>query len=477
MPTTQTGTIVKPNNRIKMKTNRNIFSAVAVLSLVAVTSCGVYTKYETPTNTAITKSYVEAREATQDDTTSFGNLKWEEVFTDPVLQDYINRALANNLTIEDARLNVELANTQLKGARLAFFPSVALSPNGAGASYAGSAMNWSYTIPLTVSWEVDIFGKLLNNKRSAQVSVEAAEDYAQAVRSQIIASVANTYYAIASVESQLALSRNTAMLWQKSVSTMQDLFDAGRTNKAAVVQFQASYQSVLASITDLEVTRVKLNNTMSILLGTMPQEYPVAADATLNVPQMLIPGVPMYYLANRPDVNAAERGLATAFYATNSARAAFYPGLTITANGGFTNLLGSIVRNPGDWFVQLAGSLVAPIFSRGQNIAKLEAAKIGQEQAMNKFEATVLSAAAEVSEALTVYEKAGERAGYLAKQIDALQQSVEVTNDLMVYSNGTYLEVLTAQQSLLQAQMNQLSCQLTRAQAVVNLYQSMGGGR
>ena len=465
------------NYYTKMKSNIIFNSAAVALAVFLTTSCGIYKKYETPTDTALTKAYVEARQETQGDTASFGNLRWEEVFTDPVLVDYINRALANNLTLDDARLNVELARTQLKGAKLAFFPSVALSPNGAGASYAGSSMSWTYQIPMTVSWEIDIFGKLLNSKRSAQVSVESSEYYAQAVRSQIISAVANTYYAIASVESQLALSRNTAQLWQKSVQTMQDLFDAGHTNKAAVVQFDANYQSVLASITDLEVTRVKLNNTMSILLGTMPQECPVSADATLAVPDMLIPGVPMYYLANRPDVNAAERGLASAYYATSSARAAFYPGLTITANGGFTNLLGSIIKNPGDWFVQLAGSLAAPLFARGQNIARLEAAKINQLKAMNTFESTVLSAASEVSEALTVYEKSGERSVYLSKQIADLEESVDITNDLLVYSNGTYLEVLTAQQSLLQAQMNLLACQLTRAQAVINLYQSMGGGR
>lgn len=459
-----------------MKTDILLRSISAGLILMSVSSCGIYKKYETPTDTMLTKAYVEARQNNAD-TASFGNLRWEEVFTDPVLADYINRALANNITLNDARLNVELARTQLKGAKLAFFPSVALGPNGAGASYAGNAMSWTYQIPLTVSWEVDIFGKLLNNKRIAAVGVESAEYYAQAVRSQIIAAVANTYYAIASVESQLALSRNTARLWAQSVETMRTLFEAGTTNKAAVVQFEANYQSVLASITDLEVTRVKLNNTMSILLGTMPQECPVSADATLNLPEILVPGVPMTYLANRPDVNAAERGLASAYYTTSSARAAFYPGLTITANGGFTNLLGSFIKNPGDWFVQLAGSLAAPLFSRGANIARLEAAKIGQRQAMNKFESTVMSAAAEVSEALTTYEKAGERASYLDKQIEALQKSVEYTNDLLVYADGTYLEVLTAQQSLLQAQMNSLSCQLTRAQAVINLYQAMGGGR
>jgi NodT family efflux transporter outer membrane factor (OMF) lipoprotein len=456
---------------------QNIYIGAACVALAAMTtSCGIYKKYETPQNTALTQAYVEARDA-QVDSTALGNLLWEDVFTDPVLADLINRALVNNTSLKNAQLNVEMAQAQLKGAKLAYFPSLAISPNGAGASYAGSNISWSYTIPATLSWEVDIFGKLLNSKRSAAVAVETSEAYAQAVRSQIICGVANTYYAMSSVESQLALARNTARLWEKSVQTMRDLKDGARVTEAAVVQSDANYQSVLASITDLEVSRHELDNTMSLLLNTMPQHWNVAADKILDLPAQVSGGVPMTYLAMRPDVYAAERGLATAYYATSSARAAFYPGLTITANGGFTNLLGSVIKNPGEWFYTIAGSLVAPIFSRGQNITRLKVAKLQQEQAMNNFESTVLSAAGEVSNALTVYEKAGERAVYLDKQVDNLTKSVDYTNDLLVYSNGTYLEVLTAQQSLLSAQMGRISCDLTRTQAVINLYQAMGGGR
>ena len=149
------------------------------------------------------------------------------------------------------------------------------------------------------------------------------------------------------------------------------------------------------------------------------------------------------------------------------------------ANGGFTNLLGSMVKNPGDWFYQLAGSLVAPLFSSGQNIARLQGAKAQQQQAMNNFEYTLLSAAAEVSDALTVYEKSIEKSGLLEKQVADLEKSVEYTRDLMLYSTGTtnYLEVLTAQQGLLQAQIGQINTELARANAVINLYQALGGGR
>ena len=460
---------------------RNIVRAAVVMTVLTATmsSCHIYKKYETPTSTALTKAYAEARE-TAVDSAAFGNLLWENVFTDPMLAQLIERALENNTNLENARLNVDIARANLRGARLSYLPSVALTPNGAGASYAGSDINWTYSLPAQLSWEIDIFGKLLNSNRGAKAALLQSEAYAQAVRSQIISAVASTYYSIAAVRNQLELSRTTSELWKETVSTMRDLKEAGRgVTEAAVVQSAANYYSILGSITDLETSLDRLNNTMSLLVNTMPQEWAVADRVDLKVPAIIREGVPMVELACRPDVQAAEQSLAAAYYATNSARAAFYPGLTITANGGFTNLLGSMVKNPGDWFYQLAGSLVAPIFSRGQNIARLQGAKAQQKQAMNNFEYTLMSAAAEVSDALTVYEKSMEKSGFLTEQVDNLEKSVEYTRDLLIYSTGTtnYLEVLTAQQSLLQAQISQINTDLARANAVINLYQALGGGR
>ena len=447
--------------------------APAVLSL---SSCHIYKKYETPDQTALTAEYKQARES-QIDSAAFGNLLWEDVFTDPMLADLINQALANNTSVRNAQLNVQMAQAQLQGARLSYLPSLALTPNGAAASYAGSDLSWTYSIPASVSWEVDIFGKILNTKRGAQASLYKSEAYAQAVRSQIIAGVANCYYAIATVKRQLELYNTTAELWSQSVQVMKDMKEAGRVTEAAVVQSTANYYSILGGITDLEVSLDQLNNTMSLLQNVMPQTWAISSDAVLNAPQMLTDGVPMSYLACRPDVAAAEQDLAVAYYATNQARAAFYPGVTISAQGGFTNLLGSFIKNPGDWFYQLAGSLVAPIFSRGQNIARLKATKLQQQQALNNFEYTLLSAATEVQDAIVTYNKASQKAGYLKEQVSNLEKSVEYTNDLLLYSDGTYLEVLTAQQSLLSAQMSQLSNELTIAQSIINIYQSMGGGR
>lgn len=457
------------------------YIARVVIALVAVASlgsCGIYKKYETPTSTALTKAYAEARELPAD-SAAFGNLLWEDVFTDPLLVKLIDMALANNTNLRNAQLNVEIAQANLQGARLSYLPSLALAPNGAGASFAGSDLSWSYTLPAQLSWEIDIFGKLLNSKRGAQAALYKSEAYAQAVRSQIISGVANTYYAIAAVRQQLNLSRNTAELWSETVNTMKNLKEAGGVTEAAVVQARANYYSILASITDLEVSLDQLNNTMSLLVNTLPQQWEVTDVVNLQVPEVLRAGVPMAELAARPDVQAAEQTLAAAYYTTASARAAFYPGLTITANGGFTNLLGSMVKNPGEWFYQIAGSLVAPIFSRGQNIARLKASKKQQEQALITFEYTLMSAAAEVSDALTVYEKSREKSAYLVEQVANLEKSVEYTQDLMLYSTGStnYLEVLTAQQGLLGAQISQITTKLSEARAVINLYQALGGGR
>ena len=432
-----------------------------------------------PQEDPVTAEYARVAAETPD-STAYGNLQWQQVFTDPLLQDFISRALANNVNLENARLNIDIARANLLGAKLSYLPSVALNPNGAGAKYnlPGSSMTWTYTIPMAASWEIDVFGKILNNKRAAEVNVELQSDYAQAVRSQIIGGVASCYYSIAIIESQLDLSRQTSEIWAKSVQTMRDFKEAGRVTEAAVVQSEAQYYSILASITDLETALRQANNSMSLLLNEQPQVYAIPAGARLDVPAILRDGIALREIAQRPDVRRAEKSLAAAYYNTNLARAAFYPGLTISAQGGFTNLLGSFIKNPGDWFIQLAGQLTAPLFARGQNIARLKGAKVQQEQSLNNFKYTLLNAAAEIDNALVSLANNSTKAEMLAKQEESLQKAVEYTNLLMAHDqNTTYLEVLNAQSSLLQAQMGRLSTELNRETDLITLYQALGGGR
>lgn len=456
------------------------YIVAAMLGASALSGCGVYGKYSPDKmGNATVSEYAEAIKNTPDPT-SLGNLSWQQVFTDPMLVDLINRALLNNKDLRNAKLNIDMAHAQLLGARLSYLPSVALAPTASRSSngLTHTWSEWTYSLPLAVNWEVDIFGKLLNTKRGAKASLEQAQAYEQAVRSQIIAGVAQTYYTIAALKSQLQLSRETAVLWKQSVQTMRDLKEAGRLRENAVVQSEAQYYSIEASITDLELSLRTANNTLSLLLNTQPQEWNIPASAAMETPVLAKTDIDMTQLAARPDVRAAEQALAAAYYSTNSARAAFYPTLAITANGGFTNQLGTFIKNPAEWFINLGASLTAPLFSRGANIARLKAAKAQQEQALNNFQYTLLSAAADVNTALTTVEKAVEKQKWLALQVEDMSKALDYTNELLLFDGSTtYLEVLTAQQNLLGAQTAQITTNLATTRALINLYQNLGGGR
>lgn len=457
--------------------NKIINVSICICLAASLSGCGIYKKYEIPADQSrIVADYANAVEETPD-SAALPYLGWEKVFTDPLLSGYIRTALDANQDLENARLNIDIANAQLKGAKLSYFPSLAFNPNGGSASYGGSHLNWSYTLPLAASWEIDAFGKILNTKRSAQVAKEQAEAYRQAVQSQIVCGVANTYYALVLLKQQLALTRRTADIWKEQVESMVLMKEAARVNEAAVVQSRANYYNILSTIPDLENQIHQTENTLSVLTGKYPTQWEVTDDLSFELPVEIKDGMPLNYLAVRPDVKAAERQMAMAYYATNSARANFYPSIVISAQGGFTNLLGSLITNPGKWFIQLAGSLSAPIFSRGRNIAALEAAKAQQKQALNSFESTVLNAAADVSDALVGIRTNAEKREYVLKQIDQLEKSVEYTEELLTLGQATYLEVLTARSSLLSAQLASLSCWHTRVTSLISLYQAAGGGR
>ena len=460
-----------------MKQRNIIMTAFAMVFAIAMGSCHIYKKFELP-DTGISAEIAEAQKQ-EVDSLALGNLEWDKVFTDPQLQALIQIALDKNVDLENARLNVEMANAQLLGAKLNYLPQFSLSPNAGTASYGGSKItkdSWSYQIPANASWQIDLFGGLLNGKRKAQASLKQTQNYQQAVRSNIISAVANCYYTLVMLNKQLELSKETAELWGKSVQTMSDLKESGRFTEVAVVQSKANYAAIQAQIPALELQIHQTQSTLSLLLNSMPQTWNIDTEYQPTFPTYMEEGVPMKYLAIRPDVKAAEQAFAIAYYSTNSVRSSFYPNIAISANGGFTNLIGSVIMNPGKWFYQLAASLTMPLF-RSQNIANLKSAKAAQQQALNTFEYTVMSASAEVSDALVSYNKNAERVKLLDEQVKNLEKAVEYNNDLLSLGTATYLEVLTAQQSLLSAQMSQLQSDLAAKQSAISLYQSLGGGR
>lgn len=451
---------------------------ITLCATALLSSCNIYKKYNRPEVDVqgLYRDPVSNADTLVSDTINMANLPWEKVFTDPQLQSLIRLGLERNSDLQTAMLKVKEAEASLMSSRLAYAPSLGLSPQGGVSSFNKSAGQWTYTLPVVASWELDLFGNLLNSKRAAKVTLEQSEDYRQAVQTQLIASIANCYYTLLMLDRQLAMTQETAILWQKNVETMKAMKTAAMVNEAAVSQSEANSYMIAATIPDIQNQIRQTENTLSLLLRQAPQKISRGTLDEQQLPAELKTGVPVQLLSNRPDVKSAEMALAGTFYNTNQARAAFYPQLSISGTFGWTNQAGSVIVNPAKMIASAVASLTQPLFYRGANIARLKIAKAQQEEALLSFEQSILNAGAEVSDALNLYQTAESKLVERQKQIKSLEKSVEYTQELLTLGTSTYLEVLTAQQSLLSAQLSGISDQFQRIQAVVNLYHALGGG-
>ena len=461
-----------------MKKNKIIaLASVAVL----LNSCGLYNKYERPD--VNTQGLVRDVVADNDtlavtDTASFGNLPWRSVFTDPQLQQHIEYALAHNTNLLNAALNVKMVEAQLISAKLAFVPAFSFTPQGTIASWDGGKASQTYSLPVNASWSIDLFGNLLSLKRSAQMSLLATKDYQLVVKTKLIAGVANSYYTLLMLDKQLEVVNDMERLTKETWETMKFLKDNKVGYRSTSVQSaEANYYSVQAQKADLKRQIREVENSLSLLLGQQAQAISRGKLDEQSLPTTFSTGIALQMLNNRPDVHYAEMSLAQCFYNVENARSKFYPSITISGSGAFTNSSGMGIVNPGKWLLSAVGSLVQPIFQNGRLIAGLKVAKAQQEQAYNTWQQAVLSAGSEVSNALVLYNTSEEKSNIEAKQIEVLKKNVEDTKNLMASSGSTYLEVITAQQSLLNVELSKIVDDFNKMQAVVNLYYALGGGR
>lgn len=451
---------------------RYIITAVATALL---SSCGIYNRY-TPVTDVPEDLYGNQVEVT-DTIHNLGNMDWRNLFTDPYLQSLIQQGLENNTDYRAAQLRVEEAEATLLSAKLAFLPSFTLSPQGGVSSFDGAKATWTYSVPVTASWELDIFGRMRNAKKQLQALYVQSKDYQQAVRTQLIASIANTYYTLLMLDEQLSLSEQTAETWKETVASARALMDAGQYDEAGVSQMEATYYSIQTSVLDLKEQINQVENSLALLLAETPHRYERGKLSEQVMPEDFSVGIPLQLLANRPDVRMAEHALEAAFYATNQARSNFYPSITLSGSAGWTNEAGTMIVNPGKFLASAIGSLTQPLFNRGQNIANLKIAKAQQEEAELSFQQTLLSAGSEVNDALTAYQTSRDKADFYEKQIASLHRAEQSTALKMDYGNTTYLEVLTARQTLLSAELEQVANRFAELQSVVNLYQALGGGQ
>ena len=452
-----------------------ISSAVLLLS-----SCGLYNKYERPdvnTSGLIRDAVSDVDTLALNTDPNFGELPWREMFTDPQLQQLIETALENNTDLRNAALNVKMMEDMLKVAKLAFLPSVAFAPQGtiSRVQMDGATTSKTYTLPVSASWNVDLFGNILSQKRSTQMKLLATKDYQVAVQTNIVCGVANLYYTLMMLDEQLAIVTDMERLTKETWDMMKLQMDLGRARSTSVLSAEANYYSVQTKAVDLRRQIREMENSMSLLLNEAGHKIERGNFYNQSLPQKFSAGVGIQLLSNRADVHAAEMSLAQCYYDVETARSKFYPNITITGNAAFTNNLGTIV-NPGKWILSAVGSLTQPIFQHGAIVAGLKVAQAQQEQAFNTWQNTILKAGNEVSNALVLYNASEEKSQLEAKQVEALTKNVEDTKQLYTSKGSTYLEVIQAESSLLNARISKVSDDFSKMQAVVNLYQALGGG-
>lgn len=434
-----------------------------ILFTLFLSSCNIYRKFERP-EMSVADSYRNLDTTAIVDTATIAYLNWTEIYTDPNLQVLINYALENNTDHLIAMEKVKEAKAAFKSARLSFFPSAGLVfPTNM--NYSNGNTSVSYDASVTASWEIDLFGKLLNSKRKAQVVMLQSQEYQQAVRTQIIATVADYYFNLLALDKQLNIYTITEKSWATSVETIKAMKEGGMTTEAAVAQYEAYHASIAAAIPEIKAAIMKQENALSALLGDYPKNIERGTLDEQKVGFNIEAGIPMQLLANRPDIKAAEYNLASMFYNTNVARSYFYPNIVIDANLGWTSAL------------NLIGSLTQPIFYRGANKARLEIAKAQEEAARLQFKQAIVNAGMEVSNALITYDAELKKESERNKQIVALYNAVDYTNELLKLGSSTYLEVLDAQQSLLSALLSQTEDNLNKLNAITSLYHALGGGR
>jgi NodT family efflux transporter outer membrane factor (OMF) lipoprotein len=457
-----------------------IFMSAALL----LSSCGLYNKYERPTVDAegIIRdplSPTDTLAVAPQDTASFGNLPWRSVFTDPQLQQLIEQGLERNTNLLNAALTVQMYETMLTAAKLAFLPGITIGsqqPMGSISTLhtSPSAETKSYSIPVSASWTLDLFGNILSQKRSTQMKLLGYKDYQMSVRAQVISGIANGYYTLLMFDEQLRIVKEMSQMSKRTWDITQQQFNLGHARANAVHSAEAAYLSTLAQINDFERQIRSTENALSLLIGQAGQQIPRSTLAEQNLPEEFAVGVGVALLQNRPDVHNAEMNLAACFHDVQTARSKFYPSITIGASATFTNNNGAL--NPGKWLTSLFGSLTQPVFQRGALVAGLKVSQIQYEQAFNTWQNAILKAGNEVSNALVNYNKYDANAKLERQRVEALSKAVDATESLYQSKGSSYLEVLTAQTQLLSAQLTLATDAFNKMQSVVSLYTALGGG-
>ena len=452
-----------------------IIIAVSVISL-AFAGCGIYNKYTSQSGVSSnlygTTEDVIAAQADN----SIAEMSWREFFTDPLLQQLIDSVLARNTDFNSARIAVEQAQASLKATKLGYLPSVTFAPSGSVSSFDLSPAAWTYNLPLQMDWNLDFFAVNTNQKRKAQAVLAQAETRKQVVQANLISAVAQQYCMLQLLDRQLEILLSTDSLWNASLEMQRALWENGKSYSTAVDQMESSYLNVKTQIVDVKRSIRSVENAICQLLAVSPQHISRSRWSNYELPQRVSTGVPAQLLTYRPDIKMADHMLEEAFYNTQAARAAFYPKVSLQGIIGWTNNGGSVTVNPGAMLLNAVLSLMQPVFAQGKLRANLKISKLSQEDIAQQYVQTVINAGNQVNEALADCQAAREKDVYYKRQIEVLQSAYTGTHELMDNGKASYLEVLTAQEGLLGAQISEATNLYNGARSIIALYIALGGG-
>lgn len=446
---------------------------ISILTCGIISSCTTYKSYKTP---KVDATDIFGEEIEMVDSAAVVPT-WKDMFPDIYLQTLIQQGIDLNTDLQTARLSIEQNEAALMASKLAFLPSISMAPTGGVSSFDNSKATYTYTLPLTTQWEIDINSKLFNTKYQSQAALEQSREYARLIQTQLVASIANSYYTLIMLEEQLKITKECVVNLKSNLDVIIALKEDGRQTEAAVNQARANYYAIQTTEKDL---KKQISNTENSIVLLIKQHSSTIPHSSLKETMMndvnLQDHISISALANRPDVRSAEYGLKQNFFGVNVARSAFYPSLSLTGSAGWTNNMGDVVINPGKILLSAIGSLTQPLFNKGINKANLKIAQANYEKSLLAFQQTILNAGVEVNNALVQCQNSSEKIKLREMQVKSNMLAVDNSVELMKNSSNTYLEVLVAQNTLLQSRLSQVTDWFENMQGRINLYKALGGG-
>lgn len=443
--------------------------------LFSLYGCSVYKVFKTPDVT--TENICGNDVSVRDSAEAIPVPSWQEMFPDTSLRLLIEKSLDANTDLQIARLNIEQAEAALLASKLAYMPAFALSPEGSLTKSKGASAAYAYNLPLTMQWELDLSGKLRNKKEIARSAMLQSREYVGMVQTQLVASIANSYFTLLMLDEQLRITQKWAENQKENLRVVIGMKEAGMQSEIAVNQATSDYYAVQVAAKDLTKQIRNVENVIALLVNETPQAIVRGSFAETNdIGTGLVESISLTALANRPDVKRTEYFLRESFYGVNVAKSAFYPSVSLGGNAGWINNVGGVISNPGSLLLSAIASLTQPIFNKGVNSANLKIAKLQYEQDRLAFQKALLTAGNEVNDALAMCQNSLEKKVLRMKQVEADELAYKNSMDLMQHSSATYLDVLITQRMLLQSQLNQISDWFEGVQGRVNLYKALGGG-